>query len=60
MHCNGCVRSVTNALKRIAGVKNVEVSLQENSAKIEFDETETALEELRKVIEDAGYDVKTI
>jgi copper ion binding protein len=58
MHCNGCVRSVTNALKRVLGVKNVEVSLPENSASVEFDEKETTIEALRKAIQDTGYDVK--
>ena len=57
MHCNGCVRSVTNALKRIIGVKNAEVSLLENSAKVEFDETETSPDRLRKAIVDIGYEV---
>jgi len=58
MHCGGCVRSVTNALKRVLGVKNVEVSLPDNSAKVEYDEGETGPAELRKAIQDIGYDVK--
>ena len=57
MHCNGCVRSITNALKKISGVKEVDVSLQENSASILFYEDETTIGELRKVIREAGYDV---
>ena len=58
MHCNGCVRSVTNAFKRVPGVRNAEVSLPENSAVVEFDEKETTLDALRKVIQDIGYDVE--
>lgn len=57
MHCMSCVRSVTNALKRVLGVKEADVSLQENSAKVQFDEKETTTEELRKAIVQAGYDV---
>ncbi len=57
MHCMGCVRSVTNALKRVIGVKEAEISLQENSAKVQFDEKETTLDELRKAIKEAGYEV---
>lgn len=52
----GCVRTVTNALKRVIGVKEANVSLQENSAKVVYDEKETTIEELRKVIREAGYD----
>ncbi len=55
MHCNGCVRTVTNALKRLAGVKEADVSLPENSATIQFDEKETSIEELNNAVRDAGY-----
>jgi copper chaperone len=57
MHCMGCVRTVTNALKRVAGVKEVDVSLSENSAQVEFDTEQTSLEELYKTIKEAGYEV---
>ena len=59
MHCNGCVRSVTNALNRTAGVKSAEVSLSENSARIGYDEKETNPDVLRKSILEAGYDVES-
>ena len=58
MHCNGCVRSLTNALKSVTGVKSADVSLQNNSATVEFDEKETTPDELRKAILVAGYDVE--
>jgi copper chaperone CopZ len=57
MHCNGCVRSVTNALKKVAGVKNAEVSLQDNSAQVEYDEKETTFEEMRIALQSSGYDI---
>ena len=37
MHCQGCVSSVTGAVKRVAGVANVSVSLEQKSATVEFD-----------------------
>lgn len=55
MHCGGCVRSVTNAIKRVDGVKEVSVSLEEEKAIIELAGEETKLEEIRKAVEDAGY-----
>ncbi len=58
MHCNGCTRSVTNALKRVVGVENAEVSLQENSARVEYDEKETTIDALRISIIEVGYDVE--
>ena len=39
MHCGGCVKSVTGAVSRVPGVKHVEVSLENNAAKVEFDGT---------------------
>ena len=60
MHCMGCVRTVTNALKRVAGVKEAEVSLPENSATIQFDEKQTSIEELNNAVRDAGYQIADI
>jgi len=37
MHCGGCVRSVTNAIKRVTGVKEAEVSLEKETASVGFD-----------------------
>ena len=53
----GCIRTVTNALKGVTGVKEADVSLSENSAQVQFDDEQTSLEELYKTIREAGYDV---
>lgn len=55
MHCNGCVRSVTNALKQVPGVTTVEVSLNDKRAIVSFDEIDVPFAELRTAIEEAGY-----
>lgn len=57
MTCQGCVKSVTNVLQPIAGVKSVSVTLQPGEARIEFDKAKTSVDALRKAIENAGYDV---
>ena len=57
MHCGGCVRSVTNAIKRVIGVKEAEVSLEKESATVEFDKEVTNLSEIRTAVEEAGYNV---
>lgn len=57
MTCGGCVKSVTNALQQVDGVQAVEVSLENKSANINFDDSKTNLEALKEAIEDAGYDV---
>ena len=57
MHCGGCVRSVTNALKQIQGVTNADVSLSEERAIVTYDEITVAFADLRKSVEEAGYSV---
>lgn len=56
MTCNGCVSSVTNAIKRVAGVQDVQVSLDEKRAKVSFDENATSVERIEAAIRDAGYE----
>lgn len=57
MTCGGCVKSVTNALNQVEGVQNAEVSLENKSVKIDFDDSQTDLDTLKQAIEDAGFDV---
>lgn len=58
MSCEHCVKSIENALGKIDGVYDVEVSLEYKTVDVEFDETKTNFEEIKEAIEDQGYDVK--
>ena len=60
MTCGGCVDSVTRALVAVDGVHNVNVSLANKEAKIDFDETMTSTDKLANAIEKAGYGVAEI
>ncbi len=55
MTCNHCVMSVTNALKGVDGVKAATVSLEQETAKVTYDESKTSLEQLKQAVVDAGY-----
>lgn len=57
MTCGGCVNAVTKALKSADGVKQVDVSLAEGQARVEYDENVTSPESLRTVVQRAGYEV---
>ena len=57
MSCNHCVASVKNALEGIDGVIEADVSLEDKSARVEFDK-DLADEALVKAVEDAGYSAK--
>ena len=60
MTCGGCVDSVTRALVAVDGVHNVNVSLANKEAKIDFDETMTSTDKLANAVEKAGYGVAEI
>ena len=57
MSCNGCVKTVTQALQSVAGVQAAEVSLADARATVRFDETRTRPEAVRQAVIDAGFDV---
>lgn len=57
MTCMGCVNSVKNVLEEISGVGKVEVSLEQAKATILYDAGKTNDDQLKEVIEDAGFDV---
>jgi copper ion binding protein len=56
MTCNGCVASVTSAIKRVPGVRSVIVTLEEKKATVEFDEHQTDVKAIEAAIADAGYE----
>ena len=56
MSCDHCVKHVTSALEQVSGVSSAEVSLKENSARVEHTEA-VSLDSLRAAVEEAGYEV---
>lgn len=57
MTCGGCVDVVTRALVAVDGVHNVNVSLANGEAKVDFDEHMTSIDALALAIGKAGYGV---
>ncbi|MCF8176579.1 MAG: copper ion binding protein [Burkholderiaceae bacterium] len=58
MSCGGCVKSVTGVLTALDGVAKAEVSLEQKQAVVEFDAAKTTRDQLKAVIEDAGFDAE--
>jgi copper chaperone len=58
MSCGGCVKSVTGVLTALDGVAKAEVSLEQKQAVVEFDATKVTRDQLKGVIEDAGFDAE--
>ena len=57
MTCGGCVRSVSNVLKAQDGVAKAEVSLEKNNAVVEYDPGKVRVEQLKRSVEEAGFEV---
>ncbi len=58
MTCTACSSGIERSLGRKSFVKKIEVSLLNKSANIEFDENQTNLDEIFKLIEKLGYSPK--
>ncbi|MBI5107418.1 MAG: heavy-metal-associated domain-containing protein [Rhodocyclales bacterium] len=56
MSCGGCVKSVTGVLTALDGVAKAEVSLEQKQAVVEFDAGKVSRDQLKSVIEDAGFE----
>ena len=57
MTCGGCTGKVTRALKAIAGVDDVDVSLASGEATVRYDERQTSPDRIEAVVKGAGYGV---
>jgi copper chaperone len=55
MDCQGCVKSVTRMLYGVAGVANVDVSLEAGCARVTYDPAKAGPAEFKRAIERAGY-----
>ncbi len=56
MTCNHCTAAVESELKSLGELNFLEVSLENNSAKVEF-KTDISDETIKNAIEDIGFDV---
>lgn len=57
MGCASCVARVNSAIKGQAGVQDCSVSLASNSAQVVYDPDVVTPAEIRKAVQDAGYDL---
>lgn len=59
MTCASCVTRVEKAISKAQGIKNVSISLVSEKATLSIDTDNYNFEEVKKLIEDAGYEVKS-
>ena len=58
MTCSACSAHVDKSVRRVCGVKDVNVNLLKNSMVVEYDETVTNENEIVLAVEDGGYGAK--
>ncbi|ASK61332.1 copper-binding protein [Virgibacillus phasianinus] len=57
MTCGHCKSSVKGALEGLEGVTSVKVDLSTGKVNVSYDQTLVSVEDMRKAVEDQGYDV---
>lgn len=55
--CPMCAQKIETALRKAPGVISATVLYNASKVKVEFDETQTSLEELMRVITGLGYEI---
>lgn len=55
--CGGCVNSLANALKTIAGVQEVNVTLASGETTVHYDENLVSPAQLKAAVDDAGFGI---
>ena len=56
MGCQNCVNAVTESLNELDGVNKVNVSLEKESAEVEFDESKINSEKMIEAIKELEYE----
>ncbi len=57
MTCMGCVNSIKNVVEKISGVNDVDVSLESNQVKIQYNPEKANINQFKKTIVEAGFEV---
>lgn len=55
MFCAGCAAAVESSLSRVEGIRRVSVSLEDNTATVEYDPSRVSSERMIQAVSDAGY-----
>ena len=60
MTCDACQNHVNNAINELPGIVAVNSSYEKGNVEVEFENTQTTLEEIEKAINSTGYNVTKI
>jgi copper chaperone len=57
MTCQHCVETVSETVTKMEGVEKVDVNLEQENVRVEYDESKTQLEDISVQIVNAGFEV---
>jgi copper chaperone len=57
LHCGHCAETVANGLKKLKGIKSVEVVYTTSKGKVVYDPDVIKVEDMIKTVKDLGYGV---
>ncbi len=60
MHCTSCEKIIENAALHVHGVNKATSNFSNEETTLEFDETKTNIETIKKAIDSKGYDCETV
>jgi len=58
MSCGHCKKAVETAVGALPGVSKVEAIVEQGKVNVSYDSTKVSLDDIKKAIEDAGYEVQ--
>lgn len=58
MHCGACALNVDDALQELDGVRRSKTSYARARAKVDYDETRVALDDLQLAVAQLGYEAR--
>ena len=58
--CEHCERTITNALTPVAGVRNVTVDIPGKQVRVDYDESQVSVDQMKEVLEEEEYLVQSV
>lgn len=58
MSCSHCENAVKKAVGALDGVNSVEVSLENKTVAVDYDDSKVDLKDIKEAIDDQGYEVE--
>jgi copper chaperone len=58
--CEHCERTITNALTPVAGVRIVQVDIPTRQVRVEYDEAQVSVEQMKDVLHEEDYPVESV